>query len=75
MRVEYGKAKTGFEKGIKIITNTRRLFIRALNFFDQIEILVSLLDAYKTCSTTELHRFQSFAPVREKVYTEWFVDG
>jgi hypothetical protein len=75
VKVEYGKQHTGLENGITIRNNTRNLYLKSLNFIDHLEILISLLYAYKSCSSTALHRYNSFSPIREKVSCRWFIDG
>lgn len=73
-RLLYGKT-TGYTKGILIKTTTRNLYLQALDHEQFLELVVSLIEAYSACSSTVLHRFNSFAPPRHSNHCDWFVDG
>ena len=74
-KLEYGKIKTGYQRGILIRTTTRNLFLQAYDDDNYIDLVVALIEAYKNSSATSLHRFDSFAPIRHHNKAEWFVDG
>jgi phospholipase D1/2 len=63
-KLEYGKSKTGYTRGILIRTTTRNLFLQSYDDESFIDLIVALLEAYQSSSATALHRFDSFAPIR-----------
>jgi phospholipase D1/2 len=74
-KIEYGKVKTGYHRGILIRTTTRNLNLQTYDDDSFTDLIVALMDAYKNSSATCLHRFDSFAPIRQGNKAEWFIDG
>ncbi|KAL4449779.1 hypothetical protein ABPG74_008152 [Tetrahymena malaccensis] len=74
-QVEYGKKQTGQEFGIHFITHSRTLCIQALNVFDYLDILYAIKEAYDNSIYGGVHRFNSFAPPRQKCFAKWYIDG
>jgi hypothetical protein len=56
-------------------TNTRKLHIKAFSFPHFIDILASLKNALEISPYTAIHKYDSFAPVRNNAQCTFFVDG
>lgn len=74
-KLEFGKSQTGYSRGLLLKTTVRNLCLQCYNDTSFIDLLVALIEAYNLCSSTRLHRYDSFAPIRSNVAADWFVDG
>ncbi|KRX08542.1 hypothetical protein PPERSA_13023 [Pseudocohnilembus persalinus] len=74
-KMETGQSTTGKDFGIKLITSSRILVIKAYNFYQFVDIIMSFLEALEISPYTKIHRFTSFAPIRENAICKWYVDG
>ncbi|CAD8096905.1 unnamed protein product [Paramecium primaurelia] len=73
-RMKYGKAGTGYDRGIKLEFATRHLLLVAPDYFTFTEFLTALNQAQKECPYMQPHRFSSFAPIKES-HCKWYIDG
>ena len=75
-KIEYGTKETGTKFGITIITSTRKIYLRAPDFFQALDWISSIQDAVKNCAYVNINRFYSFAPVRNPTsFCKWYIDG
>ena len=76
LKVEYGMRKTALSTGINIITNSRKLKIKAYSLWQMYDILRALQESIKNCPYIKLNRFISFAPNHpSSSYCKWFIDA
>ncbi|CAK57722.1 unnamed protein product (macronuclear) [Paramecium tetraurelia] len=73
-RMKYGKAGTGYNRGIKLEFATRHLLLVAPDYFTYTEFLTALNQAQQCCPYMQLHRFNSFAPIKDS-HCKWYIDG
>ena len=75
-KIEYGRQGTGLNKGIAVITPNRVLKLRTNNVFEALDWVDSIKKVAKASLYTKVHRFNSFAPIRELTnYCRSFVDS
>jgi phospholipase D1/2 len=72
--VLHGKVQAGNQLHIILQSTTRKLVLSAPNIFCYIDFLARLKEAIKVSPYTQLHRFDSFAPIRMG-QTQWYSDG
>ncbi|EAR83685.1 phospholipase d1 (macronuclear) [Tetrahymena thermophila SB210] len=73
--LKYGKAYTQRDLGIILTTTTRRLQLEADDLFHFVDVIAGIKDAMRLSPYIELHRYDSFAPIRQKSFCQWFIDG
>ncbi|CAD8108230.1 unnamed protein product [Paramecium sonneborni] len=73
-RMKYGLAGTGYNRGIKLEFTTRHLLLVAPDYFTFTEFLTALKQATNECPYMQIHRFNSFAPVKDS-HCKWYIDG
>jgi len=73
--LKYGKEETGRRFGIALLTTARKLVLEAKYLFGFVDLIASIKDALRLSPYVDLHRYDSFAPIREKATCKWFVDG
>ena len=56
-------------------TNTRKLHVKANSFASFVDFLVSIQNALSLSPYTSIHRYDSFAPIRNNAQCEFFIDG
>ena len=73
---EFGRDKTGTKRGITLLTPTRKLCLRALDFFQALDWIIAIQEAKSNNPYTAINRYMSFAPVREgNAFCKHYVDG
>jgi|JI61114C2RNA_FD_contig_51_2474250_length_1152_multi_1_in_0_out_0_2 hypothetical protein len=73
--MKHGKNQTGSEKGIILETSHRRLSLESLSHFDFLQFVFYVKQGLKRSEYSTLHRYNSFAPVRQNCQIEFYVDG
>ena len=72
----YGRGETGSDKGITLLTPTRKLCLKSFSIFEAIDWLVAIHQAKKSSPYTDINRYFSFAPEREPTANcNFYVDG
>ena len=73
--MEYGKSATGNDFGFILTGPTRKLHLKAKDFFDFVLTYESLKLALSSSNYAGIHNHDSFAPERNNAVCEWFIDG
>ena len=72
----YGRRETGSDRGIILLTPTRKLCLKAFSYFETIDWLYAIDEAIKASPYSENNRFMSFAPVRPPTaFCKFLIDG
>lgn len=72
-----GKKETGFDDGIKLVTNTREFLLRTGSAALAHEWYSEILKAYNESdwAAANCNRYNSSFPVRPSNFAKWYVDG
>ena len=72
-----GKKETGFDDGVKLVTNTREFLLRTGSHAHAQEWYSEILKAYNESdwATANGNRYNSSFPVRPSNLAKWYVDG
>lgn len=62
--IKYGKFDTGRLFGVALVTTSRRLVMEASDLFHFVDLIASIKEAMRLSPYVELHRYDSFAPIR-----------
>jgi hypothetical protein len=73
--MKHGKTQTGSEKGIILETSHRRLTLESLTLFDYLQFVYYIKQGLKRSEYSALHRYNSFAPIRQNCHIDFYVDG
>lgn len=74
-RMKHGKQQTGSDKGLILETSHRKLTLEALTLFDYLQFVYYVKMGLKNSEYSTIHRYNSFAPVRQNCNIDFFVDG
>jgi hypothetical protein len=73
IRLTYGLKATGFNYGLNIYTNTRKLVLKCSSLWSLYETIESIEKAIQKCAYVQINRFMSFSPERKELsYCEWY---
>lgn len=70
-----GKEDTGYEFGIRLEANHRKLLLYAPAAFEFFQFLYFITETQRQALSEAEHRYNSFAPVRRGNHVEFFADG
>eukprot|EP00742_Colponemidia_sp_Colp-10_P008039 GILJ01008674.1.p1 GENE.GILJ01008674.1~~GILJ01008674.1.p1 ORF type:complete len:1307 (-),score=215.05 GILJ01008674.1:364-4284(-) len=73
--VRYGKAATGYRTGIVISNSYRSLMVHTDSQREMMDWVTNIKEFYDKSQWHVKHRFNSFAPMRENISIQYYIDG
>jgi len=75
LQIRIGPNYTEEKAGIILYTTSRRLKIRVKTKFQMLDWLAALVDSVQVNPYCKKTRFNSFSPIRERCYAQWYINA